>query len=212
MPKGSVSTVYPCFASSIPQLDIAPVQYVSGVEEVTVDCAGVGIHCGTLPSSSITQSALPAVSAWVASNKNFFVAEAAVMLKLTELLVPPPGVGLNTVTIAVPTLAILDAGTLADICVLLINVVVSAAPFHLTTELVTKFAPFASIVKEPEPAVAVLGKMLVNEGTGLVLLMVKVRELLVPPPGKGLKTVTAAVPAAVIFAAGTDAVSWVLFT
>ena len=72
VPEGNVSTLFPDFTRAIPQLDNAPVQYVSAVELVIVDCAGVGILCGEPPSSSITQSALPAISAFVASNKNLF--------------------------------------------------------------------------------------------------------------------------------------------
>ena len=41
-PEGNVSTKLPDFTNAIPQLDNAPVQYVSEVEEVIFDCAGVG--------------------------------------------------------------------------------------------------------------------------------------------------------------------------
>jgi hypothetical protein len=44
---------------------------------------------------------------------------------------------------------------------------------------------------------------------GAELLMARVTELEVPPPGAGLITVTEAVPAFAIFAAGTVTVSWV---
>ena len=55
-----------------------------------------------------------------------------------------------------------------------------------------------------------LGVSEVRFGTGLV--MAKVAALEVPPPGAGLVTVTEAVPALAIFAAGTVTVSWVLLT
>src|ERR1700743_2037168 len=68
-PEGSVSTELPDFTRAIPQLESAPVQNVSEVEAVIPDAAGVGVGCGVLLSSSMTQSALPAVSALVASNR-----------------------------------------------------------------------------------------------------------------------------------------------
>ena len=129
------------------------------------------------------------------------------IVKLRALLVPPPGVGLNTVTAAIPTVAILAAGTNADNCVALIYVVVSAAPFHLMAEVVTKLVPLVTNVNEPEPAVAILGDKPVSVGRGLVLVIVNVSELLVPPPGVGVKTVIAAVPTDVMFTAGTVAVN-----
>ena len=72
------------------------------------------MRCGTLPSSSITQSALPAVSALVASNKNFFAVDpTGLMVKIIGPDVPPPGAGLNTVTLAVPAVVTSVALTVA---------------------------------------------------------------------------------------------------
>ena len=123
-----------------------------------VDCAGVGICCGTDASSSITQSALPAVSAWLASNKNFFIAGVvALMVKINALLVPPPGNGEKTVTEAVPAVAIFAAGIKAVNCVALINVVVNAAPFQLMVELLIKFDPSFNLFSlEPEEILQML--------------------------------------------------------
>lgn len=134
------------------------------------------------------------------------------MVKLSALLVPPPGAGLNTVIDATPADVILAAGTRADNCVALINVVVRAVPFHLMEEVVTKFVPLAISVKDPAPAVAVLGEMLASAGIGLLLVIEKVIELLIPPPGNGVKTVIVAEPTAPIFAAGTVAVNCVALT
>ena len=83
----------------------------------------------------------------------------------------------------------------------------SAVPFHLMVEPFTKFVPLAVIVKEPPPAVALFGNRLIRVGRGLLLLMVNVSAVLVPPPGNGVKTVTAAVPTVVILDAGTAAVN-----
>jgi len=116
----------------------------------------------------------------------------------------------NTVTAIVPATAISVAATVAVNCVGLIKVVVSKAPFHLTTEPFTKLLPFTVNVKAAPPAMAVFGLMEAVTGTGLLtttLLMVKVRELLVPPPGVVVNTETSAVPAIAILAAGTIAVS-----
>ena len=51
-------------------------------------------------------------------------------MKVFPLLVPPPGVGLNTVTVAVPAVLMSAAGTVAVSDVLLTNVVVRLTPFH----------------------------------------------------------------------------------
>jgi hypothetical protein len=65
-------------------------------------------------------------------------------------------------------------------------------------------------VKSEPPADAELGERVERVGTGL--LMVKVCDPDVPPPGVGLKTVTVAVPAVAISAEVMDAVSWVAET
>ena len=62
-----------------------------------------------LPSSSITQSALPAVSALVASNKNRLTVDGTVMVNVTGEEAAAPGV--TTVILAVPAAVMLAAGT-----------------------------------------------------------------------------------------------------
>ena len=64
--------------------------------------------------------------------------------------------------------------------------------------------------KSDPPAVVEVGLMLVVVGTGL--LIVNVWEPDVPPPGAGLKTVTAIVPAEAMSAAEIAAVNWVVET
>ncbi len=49
-------------------------------------------------------------------------------------------------------------------------------------------------------------------GAGFAAVMVKLSVLEVPPPGDGLKTVTAATPALAMSPAGIEAVSWVALT
>jgi hypothetical protein len=124
--------------------------------------------------------------------------------------VPPPGVGLNTVTSAVPAVAIMKAATGAVTCVGPTKVVTRSCPFHWTTELALKFVPFTVKVKPGSPAILLSGSMLVIVGTGLLMVNVAVPE--VPPPVPGLKTVTSAVPAVAISPAGTAAVSWTVET
>ena len=63
-------------------------------------------------SSSITQSALPAVSPFFASNKNLLAPDdAGEIVKVNAVEVPPLGV--LTVTLAVPAVATFAAGMVA---------------------------------------------------------------------------------------------------
>jgi hypothetical protein len=107
--------------------------------------------------------------------------------------VPPPGPGFVTVTMILPAVAISAAEIAAVSWWLLENVVVRAAPFHFTTEVVTKFEPFTVSVKAAPPAVALAGEMEVTVGLGL--LIVNVSEFDGPPPGGGFVTITGTVPA-----------------
>jgi hypothetical protein len=68
-------------------------------------------------------------------------------------------------------------------------------PFQRTTEVEMKLAPLTVSVNPAPPAVAEVGLMLVMFGTGFAAVIVNVTEFEVPPPGDGLKTVTAALPA-----------------
>jgi hypothetical protein len=110
--------------------------------------------------------------------------------------VPPPGVGLNTVTEAVPAVVMSAAVIWACSCVLLTNVVVRSLPFQRTTEVTAKFVPVAVSVKAAPPATALVGEIELRVGTGLVAVMVNVFAAEVPPPGVGLNTVTEALPVA----------------
>jgi hypothetical protein len=87
-------------------------------------------------------------------------------------------------------------------------VVVSPLPFHCTVDPVTKFVPVTVSVNAAPPAGALEGESEVAVGAGL--LMVKVSAFDVPPPGEAFSTVTEAVPAVAMSAAGTVAVNCVL--
>jgi hypothetical protein len=115
--------------------------------------------------------------------------------------VPPPGAAFTTVTEAVPAVPISAAEMEAVSFVLLENVVLRGAPFQSTTEAAIKFDPFTVSVKATPPAVALLGKIELIAGTGL--LMANVIAFDVPPPGAVFTTVTEAVPAVLMSNAGT---------
>lgn len=123
---------------------------------------------------------------------------------------PPPGAGLNTVIMDEPGDTISAAGTAAVNLVAFTNVVVRAAPFHSTTDVLTKFVPVTVRVNAGPPGLANVGPSEPIDGTGLSVVNMTGED--VPPPGIALKTATESVPAAVISAAGTAAVICVALT
>ncbi len=126
--------------------------------------------------------------------------------------VPPPGVGLNTVTWAVAAVAMSAAVIAAFTCVALTNVVVRFDPFHLTTAPLTNPVPFTVKVNAAPPAVALVGDNELIVGTGFEAVIVKAAFPEVPPPGVGLNTDTCAVPAVAISAAVIAACNCVVLT
>lgn len=80
--------------------------------------------------------------------------------------VPPPGVGLKTVTVVTPPVAMSDAGTAAVNCVALTNIVVSEVVFHFTTEVLTKLVPLTVKVNAAPPVIAEVGEIVATVGTG----------------------------------------------
>ena len=124
--------------------------------------------------------------------------------------VPPPGVGLVTVTLKVPAVAMSPAVIAAVTCVALTKVVVLAAPLKFTTELETKLVPFTVSVNAALPLVAFEGESVVIAGTGLFTANGEAVD--VPPPGAGLVTVTLTDPAAAMSAAVIEAVNCVALT
>ena len=89
------------------------------------------------------------------------------IVKLAVPDVPPPGVGLKTVTCAVPALVKSVAGICAVNCVALTKVVVRSCPFHFTRELLIKPVPLIVSVKAALPACAAFGFRFVIAGSGL---------------------------------------------
>jgi hypothetical protein len=110
--------------------------------------------------------------------------------------VPPPGAGLTTVMLAVPALAMSEAGTAADTCEALTGVVGSAVLFQCTTDADTKLLPFTVSVKDAPPAGVLAGTS--EPMTGTVLELLELLEpagdadMLVPPQLHSRSAVTAA--------------------
>jgi len=123
---------------------------------------------------------------------------------------PPPGAGLVTLTVAVPTVATSMAGTLAVITVALTKVVVKATELKRTWEEGTNPVPLTVSVKAADPATTEEGERLAIVGAGL--LISKVNGVDVPPPGAGLTTVSFAVPPRLRSVAGRLAWSEVALT
>ena len=121
------------------------------------------------------------------------------IVNVCALEAPPPGVGLKTVTGAVPAVAMSFARICAWSWVLLRKVVVRIAPFQRTTDELLKFVPVAVSVNAALPASALGGEIELSVGTGLLIVNVEAPEG--PPPGVGLNTVTEAVPAVAMSAA-----------
>jgi hypothetical protein len=88
------------------------------------------------------------------------------VVNVSALEVPPPGAGVKTVTIAVPTVAISGAVIAACRLVPETKVVVRGEPFQRTTEEEVKLEPVTVRVKAAEPAKAEVGLTAVTEGAG----------------------------------------------
>src|SRR3990172_7326271 len=90
------------------------------------------------------------------------------------------------------------------------KVVVRSAPFQRTTDPTTKLLPVTVSGKAAPPEGELVGERPLRVGRGLLMLNGEMLE--VPPPGRGLKTETEAVPAVAISLAGIAASSWPAFT
>lgn len=115
--------------------------------------------------------------------------------------VPPPGVGLVTVTVDVPVVARSAVITVMLSVVEFTNAVVRAPPFQLAVAPETKYCPVTATVVVASPINASFGESDVTTGTRL--RTTKLCPLEVPPPGIGLNTVMVEVPAVVRSDGGT---------
>lgn len=124
------------------------------------------------------------------------------IVKVTGLEIAPAGFW--TVMLAVPAVAIREAGTDADNCAPLTKLVASAAPFHWTAAPDTKPDPLTVRVNAAPAAVACPGLRLVIVGVDDTGPIVNAEGLDTAP--SGFWTVTLALPAVATRLAGTDAV------
>src|SRR5712691_3487938 len=132
----------------------------------------------------------------------------SLVVKVAAPEVPPPGAGLNTVTLDVPTLLMSAAVIWAASCVPLTNVVKRSLPFHRTTEPSTKPVPLMESANATSPLVLLVGEMVVIFDRGT--LTARSSEFEMPPPGEGLTTVTGYAPTVTMSAAMICAISLVL--
>src|SRR5260370_23892804 len=126
------------------------------------------------------------------------------MVRLGGFGAPPWGAGLVTAPAAILAVVMAAAGIAAVNGEGLTNVVARATPTKFTTEPVKKFEPFTVRVKAAPPVSALFGEIVVIVGP----VMVIVKELEAPPPGAGMKTALAAVPATAMSLAGICALTW----
>jgi hypothetical protein len=121
-----------------------------------------------VPVTVSVKPASPANTALGPSNTEVGVGLSIAKFSAPEM--PPPGVGVETVTMAVPVAATSAAVMAACKVVLETNIVVRAEPFHCTTEEDTKLDPVTVRVKAAPPATDELGfrEPVAREGLGLV--------------------------------------------
>src|ERR1035437_6419774 len=135
-------------------------------------------------------------------------------MKAAAVDVPPPGPGLNTVTLPVVGADRSPVRMAALNCVLLTNTVARSDPFQRAVELLMKLAPNRFSVKPRLPAVALAGDREASVGSGLAVPVEtgaatkKPTAVDVPPPGPGLNTATCAVVGEARSEVSTVAVNW----
>lgn len=150
-----IVTVFPLKVHVVPvgRLKHAAVIVAPMVSPVNVTVSVVVCPCVTVkvevPVDAVTAPAVPAG-----------VSMANVMAED----VPPPGVGLKTVTDAVPTVVRSVLRMAALICVVLTNVVTRGEPFQFTTDPGTKFVPFTVRLNPAEFCGVTMGERLARVG------------------------------------------------
>src|ERR1700722_15006759 len=161
----------------------------------------------SLPLTVTVTAVLPAAALAGASELMEGTGLTAVMAKVAAFEVPPPGVGLTTVTPALPAFVRSKAGISAVSCGALQEGAASAGPFQWTAEVATKSLPLTVRVIAMPAADALDGERKLSDGIGFTAVMMNVATLEVPPPGAVLITVTLALPAVVRSEPGSRAVS-----
>jgi hypothetical protein len=130
--------------------------------------------------------------------------------RLSDEDVPPPGAGLKTATRAAPADVISPVPNDTVKVVALTKVVVRVEELNVATELGTNPVPVSVRVKAGPPAVSSDGESDFKTGTGFSFTIAKVSAVDEPPPGRGLKTVTDALPAEAMSAPSIRATRCVL--
>jgi hypothetical protein len=139
------------------------------------------------PVTVSVKAGMPAIM--VLGLSNVSAGTGLLIVKVRGLDVPPPGAGVETVTDAVPPIAMSAAVIAACRLVPDTNVVVRALPFHSTVEDEIKFEPETVRVKSGPPANAVLGVRALTDGAGFG----GVEEPPEPPPQPAMNAMQAAV-------------------
>jgi hypothetical protein len=145
------------------------------VLETKVVVRGLPFHCTVeeeikpVPVTVSVNAAPPACA--LAGFSDVAVGAGLLMVNVSALEVPPPGVGFITVTDAVPAVAMSAAVMAACKLVLETKVVVRALPFHCTTEEATKLVPVTLNENAAPPADTELGfnAPVASDGTGLLV-------------------------------------------
>ena len=151
-----------------------------GVNVAVAVGVGVNVAVGVGVNVAVAVAVGVNVAVAVAVGVNVAVAVAVavgvgvgvVIVNVCELDLPPPGLGLETVTHAVPADAIRAAGTVTLSCVEETNVTGARLVLpplqpacHSTVEEVVKLVPFRVKVNDPDPATALFGLIEVSVGT-----------------------------------------------
>ena len=160
-----------------------------------------------LPFTVSVKAPLPAVA--VEGLRLDMAGTGLFTVKLLPAEVPPSV--FTTVTAKVPAVASCAEGMVTDREVLLTEAGVRLVPpFHFTSAPLIKPVPVTVMAVFPLPAVADdTLKLLI---AGVLVVITKLLDAVVPPPGVALVTVTAVVPAVFTSAKVMAAVNWVADT
>ncbi len=139
-----------------------------------------------LPVTTIVGGGAPSVT--LAGVSEVAVTAGYATVSVTGALTPPPGAGFVTATGNAPTFRRELAGTDAESCVALVNVVASAVPLKETTLAATNPVPTRAIGVTGPSTVRVLGVTVLTVTFGFETTNAIDEE--VPPPGVGFVTVT----------------------
>src|SRR5438477_80722 len=164
-------------------------------------------HLTVLP---LTKPVPVTVSVKAALPADVLAGAGAVIVNVWAPEVPPSTPGIVTVTWAMPTAAMSEAGIAAVTCVGLTRVVVRAPAFQPTLAPTSNPVPVSVSVNPAPPAVALEGDSVVSVGPPALTGRLSAAD--VPPPGAAVVTVTLATPATARSVAGIAAVSWVALT